>query len=285
MIEKVRRLPIEIRTKPGIDSPLPPGATEESVRKQVEKILASRIFLKSERLTHFLRFTVDQALLSRQGSTKEYLLGLEVFGKQADYDPRTDPIVRVEARRLRRKLDEYYATEGLRDPLLIEYPKGGYLPVFRYHTDCAGLIEDPLAGCPEWHSIAVLPFVDRTAQRDQEPFCDGLTEELIAALASTEGVRVVASTSVFQYKGRAEDIRKIGRELGSALVLEGRVRRSGPMLRISLQLIDAEDGLHLWAASYDRPLPGEFALEVELAQVIVHELTEKLTLSAPRPLQ
>ncbi|MBL8235270.1 MAG: hypothetical protein JNL98_42620, partial [Bryobacterales bacterium] len=106
------------------------AGTPDLVRQQVDRIVSSGIFLQSERLCRFLRFTVEAKLNGEAGQIKEYLLGREVFDRNHDYDPRTDPIVRVEARRLRRKLDEYYAGPGASDPIRIEFPKGAYTPEF-----------------------------------------------------------------------------------------------------------------------------------------------------------
>ena len=98
------------------------------VENQLKRISDSRPFRSSKRMKRFLEFTVRQALEGKSGELKEALVGVEVFDRPADYDPRLDPIVRVEARRLRQKIQEYYATEGARDLVRIEYAKGGYAP-------------------------------------------------------------------------------------------------------------------------------------------------------------
>jgi len=102
-----------------------------SILEHVDRILSSREFLNSERMRRFLRFTVEQAIQGEGGCLKECLIGMQVFDRRPDYNPRIDPIVRVEARRLRSKLEKYYGSEGRLDPVRIEYPKGGYAPVFR----------------------------------------------------------------------------------------------------------------------------------------------------------
>src|SRR5690348_1004057 len=99
------------------------------VRLQLERILASDEFNKADRLCRFLRFTVEASLNGDQEQIKEYSLGREVFDRKEDYDPRLDSIVRVEARRLRSRLEEYYGKAGQLDPIRIEYPKGSYVPV------------------------------------------------------------------------------------------------------------------------------------------------------------
>ncbi len=125
-------------------------------------------------------------------------------------------------------------------------------------------------------SIAVLPFVNLSADKDDDYFSDGITEELINALANIEGIRVVARTSAFSFKGKNENVREIGEKLNVATVLEGSVRRDGNMLRITAQLINATDGYHLWSKTYDRELKGVFSLEDELTRAIVQSLRPQL---------
>jgi hypothetical protein len=102
----------------------------DAVRGQLEKILSSECFAHSERLSRFLRFAVEQAVQGQADRLKEYVVGVEVFDREESYDPRTDPIVRVEAGRLRSKLREYYEAAGRNDPILIDFQKGSYVPVF-----------------------------------------------------------------------------------------------------------------------------------------------------------
>ncbi len=237
--------------------------------------MASGPFAESERLRRFLRFTVEQTLQGQADRIKEYLIGVEVFGREESFDPRTDSIVRVQAGKLRARLEKYYATEGSSDPVLIEYPKGSYVPLFRNRQAngrrawrrwrmlaaatatlvLVGLasywmMERRVAGRPTVSgpaSIAVLPFADLSPDKDQEFFCDGITEELINTLARFEGLRVVARTSAFEFKGKGQDIRKIGAQLGVATLLEGSVRKQGNRLRVTVQLNNVADGFHLWS--------------------------------------
>src|SRR5215472_2184572 len=103
----------------------------ESVRKELERVLASPGFVRNERLSRFLRFVVECQLEGREGELKEAVLGVEVFGRQPGFDPKQDSTVRTEAARLRARLAEYYAQEGSADPIIIDLPKGGYSPAFR----------------------------------------------------------------------------------------------------------------------------------------------------------
>jgi len=130
-------------------------------------------------------------------------------------------------------------------------------------------------------SIAVLPFVDLSPARDNAYFSDGMTEELINTLSQVEGVHVAARTSVFAYKDRQTDVREVGRRLGVATVLEGSVRKAGPKIRVTAQLVNAADGYHLWSESYDRELEDVFAIQEEISRAIVGTLRGRLVGSRP----
>jgi adenylate cyclase len=126
-------------------------------------------------------------------------------------------------------------------------------------------------------SVAVLAFSDMSPERDQEYFCEGISEEIINSLSQVKNLRVASRTSAFVYQGRSEDIRKIGRHLGVEAVLEGSVRKSGNQLRISAQLINAADGCHMWSERYDRELKDVFAIQDEIARSIAATLQLTLT--------
>ncbi len=129
---------------------------------------------------------------------------------------------------------------------------------------------------PNEKSIAVLPFADMSAGKDQEYFADGLSEELLNLLAKLPELRVIGRTSSFQFKGRNEDLRAIGEKLNVAHILEGSVRKSGEKVRITAQLIRAADGSHLWSETYDRTLNDIFVVQDDIAGEVVQAL--KLTL-------
>ena len=109
-------------------------------------------------------------------------------------------------------------------------------------------------------SIAVLPFVDMSPNKDQEYFCEGMAEEIINALSHITDLQVVARTSAFSFKGKNMDIREIGKKLNVEAILEGSVRKSGDNLRVTAQLINIEDGYHLWSEKYERKLEDIFLL-------------------------
>jgi TolB-like protein len=218
-----------------------PVTDPQAIEQQLDRITSSDEFRKCPQLLRFLRFTVNEALRGRNGGSKERLIGMEVFGRPADYDAGADPVVRVEARRLRRKLAEYYDRDGREDPIEIRLPKGGYLPTF-----------DARVSKVAKHSIAVLPFSGHAVS-------DGLTTRLIARLAACGGMRV------FRCKNRAENVE---------LILEGNVRHAGERFRCDSQLVSSSDGLHLWAGSFDCANSDAFVVEDEFAGQIAAAVCE-----------
>ncbi|MGB6867637.1 MAG: protein kinase, partial [Candidatus Aminicenantaceae bacterium] len=134
-------------------------------------------------------------------------------------------------------------------------------------------------------SIAVLPFVDLSPQKDQEYFCDGMAEALLNALTSIKDLRVAARTSSFSFKGKEQDIREIGKRLNVKTVLEGSVRKAAEQLRISVQLISISDGFQLWSKQYERKIDDVFAIQDEIAQNIVEALNLELSEEEKRILE
>ena len=139
--------------------------------------------------------------------------------------------------------------------------------------DLQRLSQETRASVP---STAVLPFVNLNRDEENEILSDGLTEELINALAGLEGLQVVARTSAFQFKGKTADIRTVGRRLGVRTILEGSLRRAGDRLRVTAQLINVADGCHLWSERFDRSITDIFDLQEEIARAIVQALRLRL---------
>ena len=163
--------------------------------------------------------------------------------------------------------------------LLIVLALGWYFygqPSFRKGDVATPTLADP-------NSIAVLPFANMSGKADQDYFSDGMTEELLNVLAKVPQLKVVARTSVFQFKDKGGDIREIGRKLGVTNIVEGSVRRDGPEVRITAQLVRVADGFHIWSETYDRKVESVFALQDEIAQRIAGALKLSLGVSAPVP--
>jgi eukaryotic-like serine/threonine-protein kinase len=134
---------------------------------------------------------------------------------------------------------------------------------------------------PPEKSIAVLPFLDLSQPKDQEYFCDGMSEEILDALAKVDGLRVVGRTSSFSFKGKNANVSEVGKQLNVANVLEGSVRREGSRVRITAELTNTRNGFHLWSETYERELQGVFALQDEITRSIVNALKVKLAVSLP----
>ncbi len=130
-------------------------------------------------------------------------------------------------------------------------------------------------------SLAVLPFANLSADKENEYFSDGLAEDIIDALAQVPGLRVMARTSAFAFRGKEQDVREIGARLNVETILEGSVRRAGKRVRITAQLVKASDGYHLWSQRFDREMTDVFAIQDEISQAIVEKLRIRLTGSRP----
>jgi len=126
-------------------------------------------------------------------------------------------------------------------------------------------------------SIAVLPFVDMTAEKTSQPFCDGLSEELSNWLSQIPSLRVVARTSAFSFRSNGEDVREIGRILGTTHILEGSMRRFDDHTRVTVQLIDARSGYHVWSADYDQPMQDTIRMQSDIARSVAQNLEVRLT--------
>ncbi|UHQ20196.1 hypothetical protein LVB87_03265 [Lysobacter sp. KIS68-7] len=286
-----------------------PGA----IRAQLEAILASPQFANAPSIGKMLRFVVEHALDGKADRLKEYTLGVEVFDRGGDFDPRQDTIVRVQARRLRERLTEYYRLSGAADPVRISLPTGHYVPTFEATSFNAAPLPSPrprmalltlvlalvalvslaavfwprdarnppsptAAGTP--NRIAVLAFTDLSQAHDQEYLADGLAEEIINQLAQVPTLQVIGRTSSFSFKGKNEDMREIGRKLDVSHLLEGSVRRDGDQLRITTQLIRADDGSHVWSKTYAREVRDVFTVQEEIARDVAQAMSVKLDAAA-----
>jgi tetratricopeptide (TPR) repeat protein len=240
-----------------------PAIPKDAIQKQIGKLAASRAFEGSARLRELLDYTVAQSLAGNGDQLKESVLGVEVFGRAPGYNSDSNSIVRVEFARLRKKLEEYYGSEGANDPVRIVYPRGSYNPEFR--------AKDAAAPTSFEGGVAVLPLVSAGSE-DDECLADGITDELITALSRVRGLKVVARTSCFAFKGKSTDIREIGRALRVSSVLEGSLRRNQDVVRVHVQLIDVEDGCQLWGQKYERHLTGVFEVQDEIAGAIASAL-------------
>ena len=306
---------------------------QTAIRQQLGRILKSGPFQQSRRRQRFLEYIVNETLAWRGERLKGYTVALAVFDRPKTFDPALDPIVRIEAARLRDKLREYYEADGHADPIRIDLPKGSYRPQIEFLDGSDGkaesAIEAPIqatnvgegssegvtwwsrrsprevglaalalllvlgvAGAwlyrdriapaqqrtaeepaaPNVPAIAVLPFTNMSGDPAQDYFSDGLTEDILTELSRARDLRVIARNTTFQYKGKAVDVGKLGRELNVRYVLEGSIQRSSDRLRVTAQLIDADTGTHIWAERYDRDLADLFLVQDEIVNQIVAKI-------------
>lgn len=237
------------------------------VRQQLERLLASKTFSQVDRLKRFVSFIVREALDGRGAELKEYVIGVEVFGKEPSFDPRTDPIVRVQARRLRSRLARYYREEGQGDEQLIDLPKGGYTPVFRTRESGAAPRPSLSRAIAGRNTVAVHTFADRTPASSMARFCGGLRDEIVHRLLSVRSLRVLAADADAAGDERAGGVRR-----DAALVIGGSVRASGERLRVTTQLVDGASGCYLWSDAADVPSGDVVAAQEQIASAIVEKL-------------
>ena len=254
----------------------------EAIRDQLERILQSAEFRASDKQRKFLSFVVDETLEDRASQVKGYTIAVTVYGRTEKFDPQMDPIVRVEAGRLRRALEHYYLTAGKNDPVRIEIPKGGYAPIFTTvqippsaaKTDTAepedrAVIKEP--------SIAVLPLIDSTGDKEKAYFADGLTEELTTELARYEEFHVIASQSTIAFKDRKVDPIEVGRDLGVRFLLTGSVRKDLKTVKVTIRLLDTFTAEQIWGKSYKRNQTAVnlIALQEEIARSVIGVIADQ----------
>ena len=238
--------------------------TDEKIREQLRRVLASKAFRQVDRLQGFLSFIVEEMLAARGDKLKEFLIGVEVFGKESSFDPRMDPLVRVQARRLRARLVRYYREEGQNDEIVVDLPKGGYEPVFQ-RRETSSMKRTVSAALVSRNTILVRPFDDDSSSRDLAYFCNGLKQEIIHALSGMENVRVAASE-------RVQDSSDPSGQMNVAMTVTGSVRKSRDTLRITSTLIDSASNCYLWSEVIDRSLQDELHVQEEVAQRILKKL-------------
>jgi len=246
----------------------------EEMLRQLERIGASATFQQVDRLKRFLSFVVGETAGGRGNQLKEYVIGVQVFDKDTSFDPRTDPIVRVQARRLRARLTKYYNEEGLHDPVLIELPKGRYAPAFK-RVEGRMPKRSITRALASRNTVAVLPFSDQSAAGDMEYFCRGLSEEIVHALTASETVRVLAADPKARAGGDVPgDLRETASLLDVAMLVCGSVRKHGSTVRIIAQIVDGPSGSYAWSESVEGSLEDGFALQEQVAKAVAGRLEE-----------
>ncbi|MDL1975742.1 MAG: hypothetical protein LWX55_13405 [Deltaproteobacteria bacterium] len=248
--------------------PATPGSqsaqfSHQAIREELERILSSPKFAGAGQVRRFLRFAVEETVAGRQNQIKQYTIGTEALGRRPDFDPTEDPIVRIEAGRVRRALAHYYQHQGRHDAIRILIPKGAYVPVFQANntnpikddstaraSPSAGR-EDPILALPEGPGIVVLPFDLLTDNKDQVYFADGVAEMLVVALTRFQDFLIIGPLSRKRLRGQFADLRAICRQYGADFALGGSLHKHGYKVRVMLTLVDASSGGTLWGGTYE----------------------------------
>jgi len=262
---------------------------ESLIIKQIEKICSSSEFCTKDSLCKFLSYVVSEYLAGRGEKLKGYSIGVDVFGRDEDFDPSQDALVRIHAGRLRRMLDLYYLKEGKDDQILIEIPKGGYTPIIslkqKIQTERKQATETQnlLSSEPK---LAILPFVDLTPDNSMEYFTRGITEELSVILTKYEDISVY-NFNVFSKENTTKvNLKKLAYKRGVRFILEGALNKEGNHIKIFARLTDLSVDKQIWTESYTRELIPEHIFEIqesvskEIANIlcseygiILHQLT------------
>jgi TolB-like protein len=230
------------------------------VNCHLDQALSSPLFRKAERQSRFLRFVVDAALQSPEATIKEFDIGIAVYDRRSDYDPRTDPIVRVEAARLRARLREYYEVTPP-EHVRIDIPKGRYIPLFIPVEGASSHVASDL-------SILVPPFRCLSSNPGDQNFCDGLTEEVLHKLAQNPRLRVITQ-SVAAWLEQREGPKP-------RYLLEASVRRAGAEIRLTLHLTELTGGSTHFSNVYQATVNDIFATQERLAEEIRGDLSAAL---------
>ncbi len=292
------------------------------VRAQLERLLASQALNGSDQLKRLLRLVVERSLDGQASLLKEYNLGLEVFQRPPDYDPKVDPIVRVQARRLRAKLDEYYAGEGAMDTLLIQIPKGAYTPSFGERSSAAAVVDAPtqpaaasqgalpnrrsaawlalpiaaiviLAAVLVWNrsplgadpgrSVAVLPLKLFAKGNSGAHISDQATEVLTTELARNQSLRVLSRTTASRYAETTQPLPEIARALGVRWVVEGGIGFEGTRAYVKLRAVDALSDRKVWAEVYDFQPHDLIPTNSRIAGELAKAIEAQMRAAAPIP--
>lgn len=251
--------------------PAQPGGTVSEARpaakpalRQLRRICSSATFRGAGRLRRFLEFVVQEQVAGRKEQLKEYVVGVAVFDKTSAFDPRTDPIVRVQARRLRSMLERYYTEEAATDELVIELPKGGYAPVFRSRA-AAPPPSTWTQALANRNVVAVAVFTDHSPAGELEYFCSGLRQEVLCSLAQIPDLHVLAGAPAANSQGGE-------RALQAALLVSGSVQCASKDLRLILQIEDCANGCVVWSGSLDATRGEVLATQREAALRLAAQL-------------
>lgn len=249
------------------------GPPASVVREELSRVLAHPEFQATDKLRDFLRFVVDETLAGRADQLKGFTVATAVFGRTEDFDPAHDPIVRIQAGRLRRALERYYLVAGGSDPVRIDIPKGGYVPTFVVDPPSSRsqvAASEPVIAHPG-PSVAVLPLENLTGDPEQNYFAVGVVEDLVTELNRFQDLIVIPCQRALIGARAPGDVEQLGRKVGARFLLGGSLRRDERNVKVSVQLVDRASGSQIWARGYKRALEDSslIATQEEIARSVV----------------
>ena len=244
-----------------------PGIPPDKIEAQLKRILVSPTFMTGKKVSQFLRYVVKQALNGQPAIIKQYTIAVEALGYETDFDPSTNPTVRVVARRLRRSLHEYYSEQGIEDPIHIDIPKGSYVPVITLNHDnpqdtesaCESQFSIPATikqqdAVQDGPSIAILPFEYLGYEPEYAYIASGITEEVVIALTRFQEFFVVGPLNRDIIRQNHLEPRDIGQEYSVRFLLDGTVRMRGGTLHLTAKLTDTLNGRKFWGQTHDHDI-------------------------------
>ena len=259
-----------------VSDPLSP----EAIKAQMDLILDSRDFQASPRLKKFFRFLVEETLAGRASHLKGYTIATMVFERPDNFDAQTDPIVRVEAAKLRSRLEHYYYARRPEDLIYISLPKGGYIPEFSMLDAAQDQAPGNLYVAP-WRkntpgpaSVAVLPFAFTSDGDRTDYFSDGLAEEITVHLTKFEDLAVASSYSTRQAWINSGDTQVVAKALNVRFLLHGSVKITRDRIRVIAELADCETKSNVWADKFDGCLTANDLFSIQ--DEIVHQVTARI---------
>jgi adenylate cyclase len=227
------------------------GLSVSEIRAYVSKLLDRDLAL-SKRGRGLLKFIVDKALAGRTDQLKGYTIAVEVFDRPVDFDSGSDPIVRLEAGRLRRALESYYSGPGADDPIRLDIPKGAYIPRFIRQSGFERPGSAPGASTiADEPTLAILPFISMGPDAHAAYIADGLTEELTSEFACYPALRVASRYQTRIYRDHPASLKDAALALGTRFLVGGTVHVAGDRVRIGAELSDALSGLQIWAQTFE----------------------------------
>jgi len=289
--------------------------SNEQVRAQLERVLASRGFANAGRLSRLLRHVVEKTLAGEADQLKEYSVGMDVFDRDEKYDPRVDSIVRVEAGRLRSRLDEYYGIDGTADPVRISLPRGAYVALFAHPTpapivEAAAGVATPASPRRIWTawamtaglvgitlvvvawlgkapstqgqpSVAVLAFEQYSAGDEDGAVAAQLTDSVTAELARLGTVSVVSHTSAMQFAGERRSVREIAQTLGASFIVEGSIENDAAGIRVMTRLVNGITDRKVWVEEFAGKASDLRGLSRNIAAGVSEALSKASSPQAP----